>query len=134
MLGNVGRRGTTADATFSALCKDRDLHVLAMKVLTVTPVQTSVPLLLPASLNAFTVPFSPRILVRNVTLEKPSLLHFVFIQHSLKLLSLWSHRPPAASSQLNPTSRETMPMRSPPLATRVWTVRTHHLYQPLFLQ
>lgn len=86
MLGNVGRRGTTADATFSALCKDWDLHVLAMKVPTVTPVQTSFPLL-PASLNAFAVPSSPRILVRNVTLEKPSLLHFVFNISSNSFLS-----------------------------------------------
>lgn len=36
----------------------------------VTPVQTSVPLL-PASLNAFAVPSAPRILVRNVSWEKP---------------------------------------------------------------
>lgn len=85
MLGNVGRQGTTAGAT--ALCKDQYLHVLAMKVLTVIPVQTSVPLLLSASLNAFAVPSSPRILVRNVTLEKPPLRHLVFNISSYSFLS-----------------------------------------------
>lgn len=84
MLGNVGRQGTTAGAT--ALCKDQYLYVLAMKVLTVIPVQTSVPLLLSASLNAFAVPSSPRILVRNVTLEKP-LRHLVFNISSYSFLS-----------------------------------------------